>query len=129
MDAKYACPHCQQRIAMAEPQAGATIQCPTCGVDFILPRRVDSSAFGRLFSPWIWCAGAILAVGITVVYFHRSSNRGVTEKPPSRQTVAPTQAAARSVQGAYPDKPVGAWVEDLKSLDTRTANAAIQYIQ
>lgn len=35
---KFHCIHCQQRIAAEEDCSGKTVQCPTCGADFVVPQ-------------------------------------------------------------------------------------------
>lgn len=34
---KFDCPHCQQNISAEADYSGMNVQCPTCGVDFVVP--------------------------------------------------------------------------------------------
>ena len=38
---KIHCPHCQHKLSADATQSGATLQCPACGVDFVIPSPTD----------------------------------------------------------------------------------------
>jgi RsiW-degrading membrane proteinase PrsW (M82 family) len=40
---KFACPHCQQNISAEKDYSGKNVQCPTCGVDFVVPSLADGT--------------------------------------------------------------------------------------
>jgi hypothetical protein len=38
---KFECPHCQQHISTDEDYSGKTVQCPTCGGEFVVPQAPE----------------------------------------------------------------------------------------
>ena len=38
---KIHCPHCQHKLSADATKSGATLQCPACGVDFVIPSPTD----------------------------------------------------------------------------------------
>lgn len=38
---KFHCSHCQQKLSVEAAQSGETLQCPACGVDFVIPSPAE----------------------------------------------------------------------------------------